>query len=164
MYHFLSGYTAKVAGTERGITEPEETFSPCFGAAFLTLHPTKYADLLQQKLEEYGSNSYLVNTGWTGGKYGEGTRMSIKDTRACIDAILSGDILNSEFRTDTLFGFEVPIELPGVSRDVCNPRESWNDKEAYDEQAVKLAQMFKDNYKHYIGDNVTDYTSYGPKI
>ena len=164
MYHFLSGYTAKVAGTERGITEPEATFSPCFGAAFLTLHPTKYADLLQQKLEEYGSNSYLVNTGWTGGKYGEGKRISIKDTRACIDAILSGNILNSEFRTDALFGFEVPIELPGVSRDVCNPRESWNNKEAYDEQAVKLAQMFKDNYKHYTGNGITDYTLYGPKI
>lgn len=164
MYHFLSGYTAKVAGTERGVTEPEATFSACFGAAFLTLHPTRYADLLQKKLEKHGSNAYLVNTGWTGGKYGEGERMSIKDTRACIDAILSGNILHSEFRTDDLFGFEVPLELPGVSSEVCNPRESWKDSNAYDEQALKLANMFKENYVQYTGDDVTDYTKYGPEV
>lgn len=164
MYHFLSGYTAKVAGTERGITEPEATFSACFGAAFLTLHPTKYADLLQEKLEKHGAKAYLVNTGWTGGKYGEGERMSIKDTRACIDAILSGDILNSEFRKDEIFGFEVPIQLPGVSENVCNPRESWKDSNDYDNQATKLAEMFKDNYVQYTDENVTDYTEFGPKV
>ena len=164
MYHFLSGYTAKVAGTERGITEPEATFSACFGAAFLTLHPTKYADLLQEKLKKHGANAYLVNTGWTGGKYGEGERMSIKDTRACIKSILSEDILNAKFRKDELFGFDVPIELPGVSKEICNPRESWKDPTAYDEQAKKLAKMFKDNYIQYTGENVTDYTKFGPKV
>jgi len=164
MYHFLSGYTAKVAGTERGITEPEATFSACFGAAFLTLHPTKYADLLQEKLKKHGANAYLVNTGWTGGKYGEGERMSIKDTRACIKSILSEDILNKKFRKDELFGFDVPIELPGVSKEICNPRESWDDPKAYDEQAKKLAKMFKDNYIQYTGENVTDYTKFGPKV
>ncbi len=103
MYHFLSGYTAKVAGTERGIVEPEATFSACFGAAFLTLHPSKYAELLQQKLEKHNSNAYLVNTGWTGGPYGIGERMSIKDTRLCIDSILSGEIENATFTTLSLF-------------------------------------------------------------
>merc|ERR1719456_2137850 len=130
-YHFLSGYTAKVAGTERGITEPTATFSACFGAAFLTLHPTRYADLLQEKLEKHSSNAYLVNTGWTGGAYGTGERMSIKGTRACIDAILDGSIADSTFVADDVFGFEVPKSLPGVDSKVLNPREAWDDKEAY---------------------------------
>merc|ERR1719379_2630357 len=108
MYHFLSGYTAKVAGTERGVTEPTATFSACFGAAFLTLHPTRYADLLQMKFFEHGSTAYLVNTGWSGGAYGVGERMSIKHTRQCIDAILDGSITNSEFIKDPVFGFEIP--------------------------------------------------------
>ena len=163
MYHFLSGYTAKVAGTERGVTEPEATFSACFGAAFLTLHPTKYADLLQQKLERHGSNAYLVNTGWTGGAYGTGERMSIKATRACIDAILDGSIANSNFVEDPVFGFEVPETLAGVPDKVLQPRQSWSDTTAYDEAAAKLATMFKDNYVKYTGDGVTDYTSFGPK-
>ena len=110
MYHFLSGYTAKVAGTERGITEPQATFSACFGAAFLTLHPTRYADLLQKKLERHGATAFLVNTGWTGGAYGVGERMSIKQTRACIDAILDGSIHNVEMREDDIFRFDVQIE------------------------------------------------------
>jgi len=163
MYHFLSGYTAKVAGTERGVTEPTATFSACFGAAFLTLHPTRYADLLQKKLEAHGSTAYLVNTGWTGGAYGVGERMSIKGTRACIDAILDGSIHNCEFTSDAVFGFDVPKELPGVASNVCNPREAWADKDAYDAQAAKLAQMFKDNYEQYTGPGVTDYSAHGPK-
>lgn len=162
MYHFLSGYTAKVAGTERGISEPQATFSACFGAAFLTLHPTKYADLLQQKLEDHGSTAYLVNTGWTGGAYGTGNRMSIKATRACIDAVLEGTIGNAEFKQDPIFGFEVPVELDGVPLDVCNPRMAWSDKAAYEEQAKKLATMFQNNFVQYTGDGVTDYTKYGP--
>jgi len=163
MYHFLSGYTAKVAGTERGVTEPQATFSACFGAAFLTLHPTKYADLLQQKMEKHQSTAYLVNTGWSGGAYGTGERMSLKTTRACIDSILSGDISNASFTKDPNFGFDVPNELAGVPADVCNPRNAWEDKDAYDAQAFKLASMFKDNYKQYVQDGVTNYTSFGPK-
>eukprot|EP00941_MAST-03F_sp_MAST-3F-sp1_P003962 g3962.t1 len=161
MYHFLSGYTAKVAGTERGVTEPEATFSACFGAAFLTLHPTRYADLLQEKLEKHGAEAYLVNTGWSGGAYGVGERMSIKETRACIDAILDGSISSASFTEDEVFGFQVPTELPGVASSVCNPR--WEDGAAYDKQAQKLADMFKDNFKKYTGPGVTDYTDFGPK-
>ena len=161
MYHFLSGYTAKVAGTERGITEPVATFSACFGAAFLTLHPTKYADLLQHKLEKHNTKTFLVNTGWTGGPYGVGKRMSIKATRACIDAILDGNISKADMMEDSLFGFKVPKALPGVPDGVLDPRTSWNDKDAYDKQAQKLAQMFKDNFKKYIQPGMTDYSPYG---
>jgi len=163
MYHFLSGYTAKVAGTELGIKEPQATFSTCFGAAFMTLHPTRYADLLQKKLEKHGSTVFLVNTGWTGGAYGVGERMSIGGTRACIDAILNGSIHKSTFTNDPLFQFEVPEGLDGVSASVCNPRVAWNDKSAYDKQAEELAVMFKDNFEQYTGPGVTDYTAFGPK-
>jgi len=163
MYHFLSGYTSKVAGTERGITDPVATFSACFGAAFLPLHPTRYADLLQKKLAEHGSSAYLVNTGWTGGGYGVGDRMSIKGTRACIDAILDGSIHKSEFLTHPVFGFQVPKELPGVPSNVCDPRQAWSDKDAYDAQVQKLAKMFKENFTKYTGPGVTDYTMHGPK-
>jgi ATP-dependent phosphoenolpyruvate carboxykinase len=162
MYHFLSGYTAKVAGTERGVTEPQATFSACFGEAFLTLHPSKYADLLKQKIEEHDCNVYLVNTGWVGGGYGTGERISIKDTRNCINAILDGSILDSEFRMDSIFKFEVPIELPGVPSEICNPRQSWYHKEGYDIQANKLAKMFIENYEKYIEPDMTDYSPHGP--
>jgi len=164
MYHFLSGYTAKVAGTERGVTEPEATFSACFGEAFLTLHPTKYADLLQKKLEQNQSNAYLVNTGWTGGPYGVGSRMSIKETRLCIDAILSGEIEQAEFTEDSVFGFDIPVELPGVSKKVCNPKHAWEDSDAYYKQSQKLATMFQKNYVKYIGEGMTDYSQYGPIV
>ena len=164
MYHFLSGYTAKVAGTERGVTEPTATFSACFGAAFMTLHPTKYADLLQKKLERHETATYLVNTGWTGGAYGVGERMSIKNTRACIDAILDGSISNSEFTTDPIFGLAIPKTLGNIPSSVLNPREAWADKQAYDETAIKLAQMFQENFKKYISKDHTDYSSFGPKI
>jgi len=163
MYHFLSGYTAKVAGTERGITEPQATFSACFGAAFLTLHPTKYADLLRQKLERHGTKVYLVNTGWTGGPHGVGKRMSIKATRACIDAILDGSINNAEFVEDSMFGFKVPVALPNVEGNVLNPRSTWSDPAKYDEAAQKLAAMFKKNFQKYVQPGMTDYTSFGPK-
>ena len=164
MYHFLSGYTAKVAGTERGITEPQATFSACFGAAFLTLHPTKYAELLKEKLELHDSTAFLVNTGWTGGAYGVGERMSIKQTRACINSILDGSIHKQEMRKDTLFNFEVPIELDGVPKNVCNPRKAWEDKELYDKQSIELAKMFRDNYLQYTGEGIPDYTEFGPQI
>jgi ATP-dependent phosphoenolpyruvate carboxykinase len=162
MYHFLSGYTAKVAGTERGITEPEATFSACFGAAFLTLHPTEYAKLLGKKLEEYKTGAYLVNTGWSGGAYGEGDRMSIQQTRACIDGILNGAIENSEFETHPVFQFEVPTSLPGVPADVLSAKDTWADKNAYEATVQKLAGLFKANFVQYTDGGVTDYTKYGP--
>lgn len=163
MYHFLSGYTAKVAGTERGVTEPTATFSACFGAAFLTLHPTKYADLLQEKLEKHNTNVFLVNTGWTGGAHGVGERMSIKNTRECIDRILDGSIKESEFQTDPVFGLAIPKTLGDIPAEVLNPREAWEDKQKYDETANKLSDMFKENFTKYVHPGVTDYSGYGPK-
>lgn len=162
MYHFLSGYTAKVAGTERGIDEPQATFSTCFGAAFMTLHPTVYADLLQKKIETHGSNVYLVNTGWSGGAYGTGERMSIKNTRACIDAILDGSIQKSEFVDEGHFGLSIPKTLADIPPSVLNPRDSWDNKEAYDATAQKLANLFKENFKQYVSADHTDFTKYGP--
>jgi phosphoenolpyruvate carboxykinase (ATP) len=165
MYYFLSGYTAKVAGTERGITEPTATFSACFGEAFLPLHPTEYAKLLGEKIDEHNVNVYLVNTGWTGGAYGTGTRMSIKDTRACINGILDGSILDSEFETTKTFRFEVPKTLGSIDPKVLNPREAWEDKEAFDKNRDELATMFIDNFKKYLTDDSDfDFTAAGPAI
>ena len=164
MYHFISGYTAKVAGTERGITEPQATFSACFGAAFLTLHPTRYADLLQEKLEKHGSSAYLVNSGWSGGPYGEGERMSIKTTRTCIDAILDGSIQEAEFVEDPVFGFQVPKALPGLDSSLLNPRSTWEDGEAYDAAEKKLAAMYVKNFEKYAGEGSVDYTKFGPQL
>ena len=163
MYHFLSGYTAKVAGTERGITEPQATFSACFGSPFLTLHPTKYADLLKKKLTTHNCQVYLINTGWTGGAYGTGHRMSIKATRACINAVLDGSIKNAPMRTDERFGFQVPTQLHGVPSEVLNPVDSWTDKGKFEETANKLAQMFKSNFQKFVQPGMTDYSSFGPK-
>lgn len=164
MYQFLSGYTAKVAGTERGIKEPVATFSTCFGAAFMTLHPTRYADLLQSKLDKHVSNAFLVNSGWSGGPYGQGERMSIKTTRACIDAILDGSINDAEVRKDPIFGFDVPVSLPGIDGSVLDPRSTWQDKDAYDAAARNLANMYVDNFKQYEGVGSIDYTQHGPQI
>jgi len=164
MYHFLSGYTAKVAGTERGIKEPAATFSACFGAAFMTLHPTVYADLLQNKLDTHGTNCYLVNSGWAGGPYGEGERMSIETTRTCIDTILDGSIEQAEFKQDPNFGFEVPVSLNGVSPEVLNIRNTWSSPEKYDQQANKLGRMYIENFKQYEGKGSIDYTKFGPQI
>jgi phosphoenolpyruvate carboxykinase (ATP) len=164
MYHFLSGYTAKVAGTERGITEPSATFSTCFGAAFMTLHPTVYADLLAAKMEKYGTHTYLVNSGWAGGAYGEGDRMSIKTTRTCIDAILDGSIQNSDFQKHPVFGFDVPVHLDGVDPEVLDIRSTWEEPSKYDAQAKKLAGMFIENFKKYEGKGSVDYTEFGPRL
>lgn len=164
MYYFLSGYTAKVAGTERGITEPVATFSACFGEAFLPLHPTVYADLLGKKIDEHGANVYLVNTGWTGGGYGVGKRMSIKDTRACINAILDGTIKDSEFDTTKTFRLNVPKTLGDINPAILNPRNAWKDKELFDKTRDKLAEMFIDNYKKYQDAEHTDYAPFGPII
>ena len=164
MYYFLNGYTAKVAGTERGIQEPQATFSSCFGEAFLTLHPLKYAELFQQKIENHQSNVYLVNTGWTGGSYGTGKRISIQYTRNCIDSIFSDEIETTELREDKLFGFQVPIQLSKVPKEICNPIESWNNKEDYYLTALQLTASLQENYLKYKTDNFTDYSPYGPKI
>jgi phosphoenolpyruvate carboxykinase (ATP) len=165
MYYFLSGYTAKVAGTERGITEPTATFSACFGEAFLPLHPTVYAKLLGEKIDKHGVNVYLVNTGWTGGPYGVGRRMSIKDTRACINAILDGTINKSEFRTTNTFQMSVPNTLGDIDPQVLFPRESWDDDAAFVRTRDRLAQMFIDNFKKYqTEDSEFDYSAAGPQI
>lgn len=150
MYHFISGYTAKVAGTERGITEPQATFSPCFGGPFLTLHPLRYAELLKEKLAEFGTKVYLVNTGWIGGSAAGGaSRISIKNTRAMITAILNGSIEKSQFTKDPIFGVEIPTELNGVDSGVLFPREAWEDKEEYDKSAGHLAKLFIENFLIY---------------
>ena len=165
MYYFLSGYTAKVAGTERGITEPVATFSACFGEAFLPLHPTVYAKLLGEKIDKHGVHVYLVNTGWTGGPYGIGKRMSIKDTRACINAILDGTINDSEFRETKTFRLQVPNTLGDIDPNVLFPREAWSDKEAYDKARDDLARMFIDNFKKYQTEGSEfDFSEAGPKI
>lgn len=165
MYYFLSGYTAKVAGTERGITEPVATFSSCFGEAFLPLHPTVYAKLLGEKIDKHSVNVYLVNTGWTGGGYGVGKRMSIKDTRACINAILDGSINTSEFDTTNTFRFNVPKTLNGVDSKVLNPRNAWENKEEFDATRDRLAGMFIENFKKYIdGESDFDFSAAGPQL
>ncbi len=165
MYYFLSGYTAKVAGTERGVTEPQATFSACFGEAFLPLHPTVYARLLGEKMEKFGVNAYLVNTGWAGGGYGVGKRMSIKATRACVNAILDGSIEKAEFDQTRWFRLNIPKALPGVDSALLNPRNAWADKEAFDATANKLAGMFIENFKKYIQKNEDfDFTKAGPQL
>ena len=164
MYYFLSGYTAKVAGTERGVTEPQATFSACFGEAFLPLHPTAYAKLLGEKIDAHGVNAYLVNTGWAGGGYGVGNRMSIKATRACVNAILDGSIEKMEFDLTPWFRLKIPKALPGVDSNILNPRNAWIDKDAFDTTAMKLAGMFIENFKKYMNSGADfDYTQAGPK-
>ena len=146
MYHFLSGYTAKVAGTEKGVIEPEATFSTCFGAPFMPRHPTEYGNLLRQLIDTHGVDCWLVNTGWTGGAYGTGKRMPIKATRALLSAALDGSLKDAEFRTDANFGFAVPVAVPGVESAILDPRSTWADKAAYDRQAKRLVGMFIDNF------------------
>jgi phosphoenolpyruvate carboxykinase (ATP) len=149
MYHFISGYTAKVAGTEVGITEPEATFSACFGAAFLVWHPTKYAEMLAEKIQRHGVTVWLVNTGWTGGSHGYGSRIKLRYTRAIIDAILNGTLAEQEFETETHFGFSIPKECPGVPSDVLTPIKTWAQKNKYIEIARKLSAMFHENFEKY---------------
>ena len=165
MYYFLSGYTAKVAGTERGITEPVATFSACFGEAFLPLHPTVYAKLLGEKIDKHGVEVYLVNTGWTGGAYGVGKRMSIKDTRACINAILDGSINDSEFDTTKTFRLQVPKTLGDISPELLNPRNARADKAEFDAKRDELAGMFMENFKKYESENSEfNFSAAGPQL
>jgi phosphoenolpyruvate carboxykinase (ATP) len=156
LFYFLSGFTAKLAGTEIGITEPQPTFSTCFAAPFLPQPPAVYARMLGEKLDAHDANVWLVNTGWTGGPFGEGERMPIAATRALLRAALSGQLGNVQYRTDELFGFEVPVEVPGVDSKLLDPRSTWADPTEYDEKAKKLAQMFR--------DNVTKFEDVGPEI
>ncbi len=150
MYHYLSGYTAKVAGTELGVTEPKATFSACFGKAFLLVPPIKYAEILAQKMNQYGTNAYLINTGWVSGKYGVGYRIAIKDNRAAIDAIFNGSLEKSGFETMPIFNLQIPKAIPGVDSKILNPRNMWINKEEYDATAKKLAEMFVENFKNFI--------------
>ena len=149
MYHFVSGYTAKVAGTERGVTEPKATFSACFGAPFLPLHPSVYARMLGERLRKHGSSVWLVNTGWTGGPYGVGHRMDLSHTRAMVRAALKGELEGVGTEEDPVFGLHVPTSVPDVPGDVLRPRETWDDREGYDTQARKLAGMFRENFSKY---------------
>jgi phosphoenolpyruvate carboxykinase (ATP) len=157
MYHFLSGFTSKVAGTERGVTEPEPTFSTCFGAPFMPRRPEVYGKLLQQKIAKHGSVCWLVNTGWTGGAYGTGSRMPIRATRALLSAALDGSLNKGKFRKDPNFGFDVPVAVTGVADILLDPRRTWDNPESYDRQAAKLVGMFSDNfeqYQPYIDDDI----------
>ncbi|MEL7137636.1 MAG: phosphoenolpyruvate carboxykinase (ATP), partial [Pseudomonadota bacterium] len=149
MYHFLSGFTAKVAGTEKGLDTAEPTFSTCFGAPFMTRRPEVYGALLRDKIAEHGSTCWLVNTGWTGGAYGTGARMPIKATRALLTAALDGRLDGVTYRTDPNFGFEVPVSVPGVEDRLLDPRSTWSDPGAYDAQAAKLVGMFAENFAQY---------------
>ena len=155
MYHFISGYTAKLAGTERGVTEPQPAFSSCFGAPFMALHPSVYGNLLKDKIRRHHVSCWLVNTGWTGGPYGVGSRMKIQYTRAMINAAISGRLVGVEYETDPVFGLHLPKSCPDVPAEVLNPRNTWADKEAYDRQAVELARAFRRNFVDYA-DAVSD--------
>jgi phosphoenolpyruvate carboxykinase (ATP) len=163
MYYFLSGYTAKVAGTERGVTEPQATFSACFGAVFLVWHPSKYADMLGEHLQRHGSRVWLVNTGWTGGPYGVGRRMRLSHTRAMVRAALAGQLDHIPTETDSIFGLSVPTEVSGVPPEVMRPRDTWADKQAYDAQAARLAEMFARNFAPFAANVSEAVRQAGPK-
>ncbi|CAN5380305.1 phosphoenolpyruvate carboxykinase (ATP) [soil metagenome] len=162
MYHFISGYTAKVAGTEMGVTEPQATFSACFGAAFLVWHPMKYAELLKKQIETHGATVWMVNTGWSGGSYGVGERFSLKYTRAIIDAILGGKLDNVEFVQGKFFGVGIPKSCPGVPAEILHPRDTWKDGAAYDVAAKKLCDMFVKNFEKYADKATAEVLAGGP--
>lgn len=162
MYHFLSGYTAKVAGTEKGITEPQATFSTCFGAPFMTQRPIVYASLLGKKIQQHQVNCWLVNTGWTGGPYGVGKRMKIAYTRAMVHAALKGELDQVEYVKDPVFGVSVPTACPGVPSEVLVPRNTWSDGSAYDAQAARLAAMFVKNFEQFAADVSAEIKAAGP--
>ncbi|CAG0966894.1 phosphoenolpyruvate carboxykinase (ATP) [Planctomycetaceae bacterium] len=164
MYHFLSGYTAKVAGTEKGVTEPQATFSTCFGAPFMVLSPAVYANLLGEKIAKHNVNVWLVNTGWSGGPYGVGQRMKIAYTRALVHAALDGALNDVPTVNDPIFGIAVPTACPNVPPEVLNPRNTWSDKAAYDTQARKLASMFAENFKTFANDVTAEVRAAGPKV
>lgn len=155
MYHFISGYTSKVAGTERGITEPQPAFSTCFGSPFLPRPARVYAEMLGEKIDQYNAHVFLVNTGWTGGEYGVGKRMNLSYTRAMVRAALEGDLDNVETVTDPIFGLQIPLHCPGVPDEVLQPKKTWADGAAYEKKALELAQAFNENFKKF-GDVISD--------
>jgi phosphoenolpyruvate carboxykinase (ATP) len=165
MYHFLSGFTAKVAGTEKGLgKEPQPTFSTCFGAPFMPRHPSEYGNLLRDLIAQHQADCWLVNTGWTGGAFGTGHRMPIKATRALLAAALDGTLANVEMRVDPHFRFRVPVSVPGVNSAILNPRETWSDKAAYDAQAIKLVSMFRDNFRKFEAHVGADVLQAAPQL
>jgi phosphoenolpyruvate carboxykinase (ATP) len=164
LYYFLSGFTAKLAGTEIGVQEPQPTFSTCFGAPFLPQPPAVYARLLGEKLDRHGAAVWLVNTGWTGGPYGEGHRMPIQATRRLLHAALAGELDGVDYRTDDLFGFDVPVQVPGVERSLLDPRSTWRNPEAYDAKAADLAGMFVANFQKFAADAGEMVSQAGPRV
>jgi phosphoenolpyruvate carboxykinase (ATP) len=162
MYHFMSGYTAKVAGTEMGVTEPKATFSPCFGGPFMVWHPAKYAELLAAKLERHKAQTWLVNTGWSGGGYGVGSRMKLSITRAIVDAIHAGELAKVKTTRDPLFGLDIPVSCPGVPTEILQPKNTWKDPAAYDAAARKLAHLFVNNFKKYESGASAEVKAAGP--
>lgn len=163
-YHFISGYTAKVAGTEMGITEPQATFSACFGAAFMMWHPNKYAELLARKLRDHRATAWLVNTGWTGGGYGEGSRIKLKYTRAIIDSIHQDAFMDVEWKKDEQFGFQVPVSCPGVPPELLWPKSTWNDPEQYEAVKEQLIQLFRENFRQFKSQVNADIIAAGPTL
>lgn len=164
MYWFLCGYTAKVAGTEMGVTEPTATFSACFGAPFMPLDPTVYAKMLGDKIEKHGVRVWLLNTGWTGGPYGTGDRMALPATRAMLHAALDGALDDVETVTDPIFGLEIPTSCPGVQPDLLDPRKTWKDGAAYDKKATDLAKRFHENFRPYVEKVSEAVRAAGPRV
>jgi phosphoenolpyruvate carboxykinase (ATP) len=164
MYYFLSGYTAKVAGTERGVTEPKATFSTCFGAPFLPRHPSVYAKMLGERLRTHNAQVWLINTGWTGGPYGEGSRMKLAHTRAMVRHALAGGLDNVEMVPDPVFNVEVPVAVPDVPTEVLRPRNTWKDPKAYDKKAAELGRMFSENFEKYRSSVPREVAAAGPKL
>jgi phosphoenolpyruvate carboxykinase (ATP) len=164
MYHFISGYTAKVAGTEKGVTEPTATFSACFGAPFMMRHPSVYAQLLAERISRHEAQCWLVNTGWTGGAYGVGSRMKIEHTRALLNAALNGDLEKAEMRTDPIFGFRVPSDAPNVPREILDPRNTWSNAADYDAQSKKLAVLFRENFEQFKDQASQEVVDAGPTL
>ena len=164
MYYFMSGFTAKVAGTEAGVTEPQLTFSACFGAPFLPLHPSRYAELLGKKMQASGANVWMINTGMIGGVYGVGSRMKLPYTRAMITTALTGKLNEVEYFKHPVFGLEIPKSCDGVPSELLNPREAWTDKSAYDAQAIKLAEAFNKNFEKFAGNTAAEVLAAAPKL
>jgi phosphoenolpyruvate carboxykinase (ATP) len=163
MYHFISGYTSKLAGTERGITEPKETFSQCFGAPFMPLHSIQYAKMLAQRISKYNTSVYLINTGWTGGPYGIGKRMDLKYTRAMVSASINGDLENVQYKHDSIFNLEIPLSCPDIPTRILDPINSWSNGDQYVIAAKRLAHLFIENFKRF-GKETEYLTKFGPQV